>query len=180
MESAPLGSCPNDPIQAQCGIPPARIVATSVPSGTNGSGFTTTGFGPLGSAGPSQTMAEPAASAGFYACTVGAKLNTVNNGGTAHGEGFSTCVAPVTKQYVYVDLDSFWTSTNSWHNEASGAACGGNACPVGGPWYANAYWDCNIRALRDWKALTSAFAYVGNAVYAGSGTGGPTTLDCVG
>jgi hypothetical protein len=179
MEAAPVGSCPNDPIQAQCGTPPARIVATSASSGTDGSGFATTAFGPSAPAGSSQATAQPAGS-GFYACEDGAKVNSVNNGAKVHGEGFSTCSPPVTKQYVYVNLDSFWTSTNSWHTENTGAACGGNACPVGGPWYANTYWTCNIFALRDWKAVTSAFAYVGNTVYAGSATDGPGTFDCVG
>jgi hypothetical protein len=181
MESAPLGSCPNDPIQAKCGTPPARIIATSAAAGTNGSLSASTGFFPQASSGSSQTTTGPAASpTTYYYCDAGGRLNTVNNGNTAHGEGSSTCVPPVTKQYVYVDLDSYWTSTNSWHQEATGAACGGNACPVGGPFYANAYWNCNIKALRDWKSVTSDFAYAGNTMSAGSATAGPGTLDCVG
>jgi hypothetical protein len=109
MESAPLNSCLNNPIQTQCGTPPAAIVAGGGPSTSdprfNLPGFTMTGYGPSSSSG----SAGAAPNASYPHCSIGAKINILNNGTRMHGEApggvRSSCLDPVCVCHSRVVLD---------------------------------------------------------------------------
>lgn len=127
---------------------------------------------------PTESASPSSTTAAAYACTVTATSLSVMPGGaygSAYGTGKLYCGPPVVSTELWVGLESYWTSTNSWHLESTGDIEFGAIGTI----YADDSFPCNLPAARNWAVVATAYA-TGSAGTFGASAAKYQTITCVG